>query len=189
MNTNTIRQKPQSYVLIAIVLIVVLIGVKRMIDARSNNTITPSITSTTDEQIKETPIKKNYVFSMKDSAGKDIGKINYSVESGYKSKEIVSKGKRFQATEDKTFLVLNLKLKNDLSQSLKVNSADYIRLSINGNTNEWFAPDIQNDPIDLQPISTKAVRLAFTVNSSDKDLMLQVGEVNGAKEAIKLKVN
>ena len=188
MNIMNVRQKPQIYFVIGIILLIVILGAKRMMDSRTNASTT-TVTTVSGENVKETPLNKKYVFSMKDNAGKEIGKINYAIESAYPSQEIVNKGKRIQAVNGKSFVILNLKLKNDLPQSLKVNSADYIRLSVNRNTNEWYAPDIHTDPADLQPISTKAVRLAFTINSSDKDLVLQVGEVNGSKEVIKLALN
>ena len=69
---------------------------------------------------------------------------------------------------------------------IKINTKDFIRLSVNNNQNEWLAPDLHNDPVEVQAISTKNTRLGFPVNESDKNLVLQVGEIEGYKQQISL---
>jgi hypothetical protein len=49
-----------------------------------------------------------------------------------------------------------------------------------------LAPEIHNDPVEVQALSTKYTRLAFPIDDTYKDLTLYVGEINGHKDAIKL---
>lgn len=67
-----------------------------------------------------------------------------------------------------------------------MNTRDYVRLIIDGNQEEKLAPDIHNDPVEIQAISTKQTRLGFAIDDNDKSLALQVGEIDGEKEVIEL---
>jgi hypothetical protein len=73
-----------------------------------------------------------------------------------------------------------------LDKGIEINSRDYVRLIVDGNTKEMLAPEIHNDPVEAQAISTKYTRVGFPINTSDKNLVLQVGEINGPKQTIKL---
>ena len=95
------------------------------------------------------------------------------------------KGQRARAVQGRNFLILNLKLTNQYTQAIEIKTSDYVRLSVN-NKNEFLAPDIHNDPVAVQPISTKYTRIGFPINDSDKNLMLRIGEIKGKKETIKL---
>ena len=83
-------------------------------------------------------------------------------------------------------MIINLKIVNTLKQGINVNAKDYMRLTVNGNNNELLAPDIHNDPVEVQAISTKYTRVGFAINESDKNYVLRIGEIDGGKESIKL---
>jgi hypothetical protein len=57
---------------------------------------------------------------------------------------------------------------------------------VNGNTSELLAPDIHNDPVEVQAISTKPTRVGFPINDTDKKLTLFIGEINGQKDKVEL---
>lgn len=129
-------------------------------------------------------INKDYQFPVFDEKGKEIGKFSYSILSAELKDEIIAKGKRATAVKGRLFLIVNVKISNPLDKGLQVNSRDYIRLTVNGNDAEKIAPDVHNDPIDAQAISTKTTRVGFAINDTDTNFVLQVGEIKGDKESI-----
>jgi len=102
--------------------------------------------------------------------------------------EIVVKGQRATAIRGRTFLILTLKITNGYTRPIEIDTKDYVRLSVNGNRDEWLAPDIHNDPVLVQATSTKFTRVGFPVYDSDSDLLLRVGEIEGKKEFIELSI-
>src|SRR3989338_8178820 len=89
----------------------------------------------------------------------------------------------------KLFFIVNIKITNNLDKNLQINSRDYVRLVTNGNDAEKIAPDVHNDPVDAQAISTKTTRIGFAINDTDKDFVLQIGEIKGQKESISINFN
>ncbi len=130
-------------------------------------------------------LNKEFLFPLKDAKGKEISKLKYSIQKAELRDEIIIKGQKATAIKERTFLVLNLKITNDYDKSIQISARDYIRLIVN-NSSEKLAPDIHNDPVEIQAISTKFTRLGFPINDTDKNLTLQVGEIDGKKELIKL---
>ncbi len=131
------------------------------------------------------PINKEFNFPIKDDKGKEVGKIHYLIDSAEQRNEILVKGQKATAIAGRTFLILNLKINNDSKQKIQMNTRDYVRLSINDST-EWLAPDIHNDPVEAQAISTKYTRIGFPISDTDKKLKLQVGEIDGQKIIVDL---
>jgi hypothetical protein len=112
--------------------------------------------------------------------------LTFTVESAEKRNEILVQGKKATAVDGRTFLILNIKINNPNDQGIKINTRDFFRLAVNGNQNEWLAPDIHNDPVEVQAISTKFTRVGFPVNLTDANLLLQVGQINGNKQQLPL---
>jgi hypothetical protein len=129
-------------------------------------------------------IYKEFNFPLRNSEGEDLSSINYVVEKVELRDEIIVKGKRATAIQGRTFLILILKIANEYDKAININTRDYVRLSVNGNYEEWLAPDIHNDPVEIQAISTKFTRVGFPINDSDDNLVLRVGEIEGDKEEI-----
>lgn len=113
-------------------------------------------------------------------------KIKYIIDTTELRPEIVVKGQKATAVLGKTFLIINLKLQNKDNLPIEINARDYIRLAVGDQNQETFAADIHNDPVEIQPISTKLTRIAFPVMSSAKNFKLQVGEINGSKTTVDL---
>lgn len=130
-------------------------------------------------------LNKEFSFPIKDSKGKEIGVLKYNIQSAELRNEIVVKGQKATAINGRIFLILNLKLVNEGNQKIQVNTRDFIRISVN-NSPEWLAPDIHNDPVEAQAISTKITRLGLSIGDSDKNIKVQVGEINGKKEVFDL---
>ena len=130
-------------------------------------------------------INKELSFPIKDG-NEEVGRIKYVVESAELRDEIIVQGQKAKAVKDRTFLIVTLKITNEHRQAIEIETKDYIRLSVNGK-DEWLAPDIHNDPVDVQAISTKYTRIGFPINNSDKDITLRIGEINeDAKEEVKI---
>lgn len=102
--------------------------------------------------------------------------------------EIVIQGQKASSVDGRLFLVLNLKLVNPLESSVEVNTRDYLRISVGNGTEEWLAPDIHNDPVLVQAISTRPTRLAIPVDASVREFVLQTGEITGEKERQEIKL-
>jgi len=132
-------------------------------------------------------LNKGFSFPLKDEAGNQVADIRYEVENVELRDEIVVKGQKATSVKGRTFLILTLKITNEYDRPVQMNSRDYVRLSVNGNENEWLAPDIHNDPVEVQAISTKATRVGFPINDTDKNLVLKVGEIDKDKETLELK--
>lgn len=132
-------------------------------------------------------LNKQFVFPLKDNAGKEVSKLKFIVENAEIKDEIIVKGKRATSVKGRTFLIVNIKVTNDFTQSVEINVRNYVRL-IAGKSNERLAPDIHNDPVEIQALSTKYTRVGFPINDNMKDLTLQVGELTGKKELIALQL-
>lgn len=128
-------------------------------------------------------INRTFTFPLKDQKGKEISKIDYTIINAELQNQIVSNGKNYTTVKGRTILILNLKITNQHDQSIQINSKDYIRLSLNGSP-ELLAADIHNDPVTVQATSTKYTRLGFPIADSDRNIILQVGEISGSKEAV-----
>lgn len=157
---------------------------------RSDSSSVATYTDTRPEPSKAKArqvLNKEYSFSLKDDRGKEVSKVNYLLENAELQDSIIVKGQRAQAVKGRTFLIFNLKVVNEYSQGIEINTKDYIRLSVNGN-DDWVAPEVHNDPVIVQAISTKPTRLGFPINDSDKDLTLRIGEIKGEKQTLKLEL-
>ena len=131
-------------------------------------------------------VNQEYSFPLKNSAGEEVSQLKYKIEKAEIRDEIIVKGKRASSVKGRTFLVVNISIKNGYNKGIEVETRDYIRLSVNGNKDEWFAPDIHNDPTEVQAQSVKQTRVAFPIDETAKDLILRIGEINGGKQELPL---
>lgn len=100
--------------------------------------------------------------------------------------EVFVQGKRAKAVKGRTFLILNVKLVNDNSSSLQLQTRNFVRLSLNGNENEWLAPEIHNDPVEVQAQSVKYTRIGYSINEGSSNMKLRIGKIDGDKQTIDL---
>ena len=135
---------------------------------------------------KTLDLNKEFAFPLNNYKGEKIDEVKYMIEKAELRNEIIVQGKRATAVKGRTFLIINLKVSNEFTRSIEINTKDYVRLSVNGNEEEWLAPDIHNDPVEVQAISTKYTRVGFPINDTDKNLIIRIGEIEGEKEKIPL---
>ncbi len=175
--------------IVVVVVIFIIIALAKAVGGSNSHSVLSTNSSSGKAEIKKPKatqqINKDFVFSLKDDAGKEVSKIKYTIEDVQLADEIVIKGQRAIAVEGRTFLILNIKITNDFNRSVQINTRDYVRLSVNNST-EKLAADIHNDPVEVQALSTKYTRLGLPINDTDKNLVLQVGELTGTKQQIPL---
>lgn len=131
-------------------------------------------------------INKEFTFPLKDSKDKKITEVKFTLDGAELRDEIIVKGQRATAVQGRTFLILNLKMSSSFTKGLQVNSKDYFRLTMNDKESEMLAPDIHNDPVIIEPTSTKFTRVGWAINDSDQKLILHVGEVGGEKTKVEI---
>lgn len=100
---------------------------------------------------------------------------------------IIYRGQVAPAVAGRVFVIVNLEITNDSPYAVKMNVKDYFRLIVD-DKQQKFAPDIHNDPVTIQAISTKATRVGFPIDDTFKNLKLQVGEISGKKEIVNLRL-
>jgi hypothetical protein len=129
-------------------------------------------------------IAQVFSFPLRDDAGEELTTFSVELVSAEKRDEILVQGKKATAIAGRTFLILNLKITNNFDSGFSIDTKDYFRLAVNGNTSEWLAPDIHNDPVTVQAISTKLTRIGFPISDEDTQLILRVGEIGGGKQEV-----
>lgn len=175
------------FLILGLIIITVIFFITTNLTKSKNNTVAGTQNNKVNiQKAKATQLlNKEFLFPLKDATGKEISKLKFFIQSAEKRDEIIVKGQKATSVQGRTFLILNLKITNDYNRSIQINARDYLRLIVN-NSSEKLAPDIHNDPVEIQAISTKLTRLGFPINDTDKNLTLQVGEIEGNKELIKL---
>ncbi len=128
-------------------------------------------------------VNKTFSFPVADSTGQQATTIAYTIVSVDKQNQVIIKGQRASAVTGRTFFIVNLKLTNTSSQTIQLNSRDYVRISVD-NQNELFAAEMYNDPIIVQPISTEYTHIGFPIDSTQNTLTLHVGQLSGPKTDI-----
>lgn len=170
---------------IFIVLIVLFVAVKNIGTGSSTGRANGKI-SIQDAKASQV-LNKQFTFPLKDASGKEVSRLQFVLQNVEIKDEIIVKGKRATSVAGRTFLVANIKITNDYTRSVEINVRDYVRLAV-GKSNEKLAPDIHNDPVEVQALSTKYTRVGFPVDEKEKTFTLQIGEITGKKELIALKL-
>lgn len=178
---------PISLILFAtgVLLIFALKNIYNAETKTSNNSDNLIQQTSIDKPLKTQKLNKSFTFPLKDDTGKTLSPLKFTLEDIELRTEIIVKGQKAEAVSGRAFLIVNLKIANDYDKSVQINARDYFRLSVN-NSDEKLAPEIHNDPVEVQAISTKYTRIGFPINITDKNLTLYVGEITGKKDTIKL---
>jgi hypothetical protein len=180
------KPKSRTYIIIGTVILFGLLFLARSVYQSGNKVGSNDTRSEISGPKAKMAVNKTFTFPLADDKSKVLTKIKYSIEAAELRDEIVVQGKRATAVKGRTFLVLTIKIINDFDKAININARDYVRLTTSADPKEFMAADIHNDPVVVQPISTKTTRLGFPINDSDRDLRLHVGEIKGNKEIVKL---
>ena len=172
------------YAVLAIVLIATFLA-GRYFSPTGSFLATGDIRENAPKPIATQELNKNFEFPLKDENGKDVAKISYMVETANLQDAFIYQGKLAKAVKGRTFLIFNLKITNPYTKTIQINAKDYIRVKLNGK-GEQLAPEIHNDPVEIQANSTKYTRIGLPVNDTDKNIVLLVGELSGKKQAVNL---
>lgn len=175
-------------VVVPLILVVILVTVVvQALKPRQNGTNTSAVLASNKIYTKSSqPINKEFTFDLKDEAGKSVGKFSFIVQKAELTNEIIWKGERGKAVEGREFLLVYLKIVNNNKDGFNLQTRNYVRLFVNGNKEEKLAPELHNDPVEVQAISTKYTRVGFTINTDDRDPVLVVGDIDGKKQEIPL---
>lgn len=122
-------------------------------------------------------IDQQITIPIKDADDQEIAEIDYKLAEYELTNEIIVQGRKATAIEGREFLIIILEITHNYENVIQINSKDYIRLSIDGG--EWLSPDIHNDPVEIQPNSTKYTRVGFPINVSDDNFSIRLGEIDG----------
>lgn len=175
------------YGAVAAVLIAVgVLGIKRLTGTKSINESAKDGRVTVKEARASQEVNREFSFPLRNGKGEEVSRIKITIEKAEIRDEIIVKGKKATSVKGRTFLVLNLRVRNEYGRAIEVDSRDYVRLAVNGSEEDWLAPEVHNDPVEVQAISTKYTRVGFAINESDKEFMLQIGEIREEKEKVKL---
>ena len=178
-------------IVVVIIVIISIVGINNSHKSAGSNA-QPAVAGATTQQatvakpVATETLNKSFQFPLKDATGKTVSNINYEIQSAEFDNQIIIKGQMATAVAGKTFLVLNLKIDNNYDKAVQLNTRDYVRLIVDGNTDEKLAADIHNDPVDVEAISTKFTRLGFPIDSNSKSLALEVGQIDGPKQSVQL---
>lgn len=130
-------------------------------------------------------INKEFTFPLKNSKGEEVSKLKVVLQNAELKDQIIVKTQRISAISGRTFLVLNIKITNEYNKTVQMTTRDYFRISLN-NGKELLAPEIHNDPVEVQATSTKYTRVGLPIDDNVKNIKLYVGEINGEKATIDL---
>lgn len=182
---NSGGKKYFKYLVVVIVVFAVVLIVRNVL-ASSNG----SSNQTGDRvQLKDATfsqeLNKDFSIELTDENGDETEPVSMKLVNTELRDEIIVQGQKATSVAGRSFLVVNLKIVNPLEQGVEINTKDYLRL-VEGDSSEWLAPDIHNDPVLIQAISSKPTRLGFPVNSNTRKFRLQIGEISGEKEIVEI---
>lgn len=175
-------------IIIGIIVIVTVANVVKALPDAKSNPISNEKEIVLPDTLATINLDRKFDFPLKDEKGKEVGSFEYVIESVSLQKQIIVQGQRATAVNNRVFLILNLKITNNLKQMIQLNTRDYMRLVVKSNVSEQLAPDIHNDPVEVQAISTKYTRVGIALDEVDakKTIQLKVGEIDGEKQNIDL---
>ena len=169
--------------ILLIVIVVSLIVINKPIESNDNPTVKSSTVNTLKKQVA---LNREFQFPIKDNTDQEVGIMKYTIESAELRDNIIVQGQSATSAPGRIFLVLNLKITNDLDKRLEITTRDYIRLQINDN-HERLEFTIHNDPVEVGAISTRPTRIAIPIDDvDDQKLTLYIGEIKEEKERVEI---
>lgn len=178
---NLPRSKKRFTLITVLVLFLTMFALNKLRQkVASLSTLPPTKVSAID-------VNREFEFALKDKKGQETEtKLKYIVTKVELTPTIIIKGQKADAIPGRLFLIVSLKLENPTSTALSIKTRDFIRL-LPQDTQDRLAPDIHNDPTEVQPISTKLTRVGFPVDARVNIFKLIIGEIDGEKQEVDIK--
>ena len=174
--------------LIFAVVLVILVGAGIVwVRARSNNDSTANVSDQAYvSEGDKAELNKKFSIAIRSSDGKETGQaLVINVASLQRTERILYKGKPLVSREGKDFIVINIEIENSTNNRLTVRPVDFFRLVADNGKN--YAPDIQTDPVKVEPLSSKNTRTIYIVTDGRKNLKFLIGEIKGEnKETVEV---
>lgn len=132
-------------------------------------------------------VDKSYDMAALNNLGKVLSsKIRFKIAAAEKTNKVLVKDQIFTAKNNKLFLIINVELKNDATNPVNLMPGDLVRLTIEGDEDNKYAPDLHNNLVLISAISTKNDRIGFVIPDTARKFKLYVGELEGKKETVAL---
>lgn len=126
-------------------------------------------------------LDKKFSVPIRKSNGEETGQaLVVNVNSLQRTERILYKGKPLVAREGKDFIVINIEVENSTNSRLTIRPVDFFRLI--GENGKSYAPDIQTDPVKVEPLSSKNTRTIYIVGDDRKNLKFMIGEIKGSNK-------
>lgn len=171
--------RKKRFVILAVVVLLILGFVVYRKNFRTN--------SSASAKAVTVQVDKSFTFNAVSNQGKPTGaKIKFRLVDAQKTNEVLVKDQTYTAKNNKTFLIVNLELKNDETTPQNLIPGDVVRLAIVGNEDTRYAPDLHNSLVGIAAISTKTDRVGFVIPEEAKSFKLFIGELEGKKEEVKV---
>lgn len=171
------KKKRFTVGIIIVALLLVVVGVRR--NMRTSNASSAKST--------KVAVNKSFNFNALSNQGKSTGnKIKFTIKDSEKTNQVLVKDQTYTATNNKLFLILNLELRNDETTLQNIIPGDLVRLSVGGDDDTRYAPDLHNSLVGIAAISTKSDRVGFVIPSESKNFKIYVGELEGKKEEVRV---
>lgn len=178
--------KSKGLLLTVVLVILVVAGI---IWVKSNNDSTATLSDQTYvSEGDKAELNKKFSIAIRTSDGKETGQaLVVNVTSLQRTGRILYKGKPLVSREGKDFIVINIEIENSTNNRLTVRPVDFFRLVADNGKN--YAPDIQTDPVKVEPLSSKNTRTIYIVGDNQKNLRFMIGEIKGEnKETVEVTI-
>lgn len=143
--------------------------------------------STSGAKTQTVNIDRNFEFPAINNLAKKVpDKIKVRIKGVEKTNQVLVKDQVFTAKNNKLFLIVNLDLRSDSTLPLNIIPGDLVRLSVEGDKDTRYAPDLHNNLVQVAAISTKVDRVGFVIPDMSKNFILYIGEIEGEKQEISL---
>ena len=129
-------------------------------------------------------IEKSYTYPIKDQDGNSNGDLELTIKNAEKTNMVTVQQQTITAPEGKMFLILSMQWNNKSNAEASVNSSNFFRYVATDNLP--YAPTFYNQNISILPISVGTDKVGFLIGSNEQSINVQVGEVSGSKEILKL---
>lgn len=166
---------------LAVIMAVLLLGTFFLI-----NRITKKPTDA-GEVKEEIVVEKNFTFTALNGQGQETkDTISLNISTAQKTNQVLVQDKVYTARNNKMFMIIDLKLRNDQAIPLNLYPGNLFRLTYSDDQESKFAPDLHNNLVAISPLSTKLDRIGFVAPEEIDVFNLYVGELEKEKEVVNL---